>query len=490
MPSDSYIVKRALFISFVERYANTCLQFVSIMVLARLLTPEDIGIYTVGLAIIGIAHMVRDFGIGKYLVQEKELTKEKVSAALGLTICFAWTLGLIVCVLAPYAADFYKEESIKEVIYVVALNFLIIPFGAMAPALLKRSMSFGTILKINLASTFVSVVVGISLAYSGHGYMSMAWASVANVAASAIMAQCYLPAKYRVWPSLRNSKKILGFGSHVVGANLANELNSSALDLMVGKVLGFATLGFLSRGQGFVKIYDNVIQKATAPVISAHLAMKHRTGKELEKSYFYTVGYVTLVGWFSLGFMGLMSANLINLLYGDQWDAAVPIASFLCLLACIGIPNSLARNLLMATGNVKINFRLTLTFVVLRIVLIALFVHQGLDVLLSSFLVLICINLVVTNFIVFHKYEFQCLQFVQIIMKNLAINGLSLLVPAYFWVTPNSENTRLFSEVLMAGSASCLSWIVLIYLVKHPVRHEINNLLSHIAKRCQSPSLP
>ncbi|MBR9912438.1 MAG: lipopolysaccharide biosynthesis protein [Gammaproteobacteria bacterium] len=485
MPSDRYIVKRALLISFIERYANTCLQFASIMVLARLLTPEDIGIYTVGLAIIGIAHMVRDFGIGKYLVQEKELTQEKVSAALGLTICFAWSLGLIVCVLAPYAADFYKEESIKEVIYVVALNFLIIPFGAMAPALLKRSMSFGTILKINLSSTFVSVVVGISLAYSGHGYMSMAWASVANVAASAIMAQCYLPAKYRVWPSLRNSKKILGFGSHVVGANLANELNSSALDLFVGKYLGFATLGFLSRGQGFVKIYTNVLQKATDPVIQAHLAKTHRMGKGLSTSYFSTVNYVTLVGWFALGFMGLMSFNLIRILYGDQWDAAVPIATILCVGSCITIPNALARGLLVSTGNVRTNFRLTLTFVVLRIALIVTLVDQGLEILLPSFLILASINLFVTHFILFRKFGFSMIQLLNVAWKNLFIIFVALLVPLYFWLTPNTKSSAIIIEVLIAIPVSCLSWLAMTYITRHPIRHEINSLLSHAVQRFQ-----
>lgn len=484
MVNDKNIVKRSLLISFLERYAITALQFVSVMVMARLLTPEDIGIYTVGLAIIGIAHMLRDFGIGSYLIQEKELTKEKVSAALGITILLAWSMGVVVYLLAPYAARFYAEASVKDVIHVVALHFLIIPFGAMAPALLKRSMSFGTLMKINLSATLVNVLVGVYLAYHGHGYMSMAWASVASVTASAILAQYYLPDKYRVYPSLKNTKKILGFGSHIVGANLANVLNSSALDLMVGKVLGFSTLGFLSRGQGFVKIYTNVIQKAITPVINSHLSKSYRSGKELDSSYSNTVNYVTLVAWFALGFMGLMSYNLIRILYGDQWDAAIPIASILCVSACIIIPNSLARNLLVSTGDAKTNFRLTITFVVLRIAIIFSIVYQGLYTMLLCFLVLGTINFFVTHFIIFSKYRFQATIYITIAAKNIVIAAGALLLPLYFWLMPNSNDVQIiFFELLSASLVSGLSWLALVYILKHPIRIEINSVYKSVKNR-------
>lgn len=459
------------------------------MVLVRLLTPEDIGIYTVGLAIIGIAHMVRDFGVGKYLVQEKNLTPEIVSGALGITIIFAWSMGGVVMLLAPYAAAFYNEVAVEGVLYVVGLNFFIIPFGAMAPALLKRSMSFGTLLKVNLSSTFVSVLVGVSLAYAGYGYMSMAWASVANVAASAVMAQWYLPAKYRVFPSLKNAKRILRFGRHIVGANLATEVNAGALDLLVGKSLGFAALGFLSRAQGFVKIYNNVIQKAINPVVSAQLAKTHRAGNELHASYLHTINLVSSVGWFILGFMGLMSADLIKILYGDQWGSAAPLASLLCLSACMGIPNKLAQALLVSTGKVRINFRLTVTFVILRIGLMVAFVDSGLFFLLSSFLVLQGINLLLTHIIICRQFGFKESAFIYLTIKNLLIVGLALLLPMYLWLAPSTESTSIILNLVVVGALSCGSWFGLVYLTKHPIAEEITNLIENTVTRVRRPEI-
>lgn len=459
------------------------MQFVSVMVLARLLTPEDIGIYTIGLAIIGIAHMIRDFGIGKYIVQEKRLTREKVATALGLTITLAWTLGLIVWLSAPYVAEFYGEPGIQQVVHVVSLNFLIIPLGAMSPALLKRSMSFGTLLKINLSSTFLSVVVGVTLAYLGYGYLSMAWASVANVSGSAAMAQYYLPKKYRVLPSLKNPKNIISFGWHVVGANLAKELNASALDLMVGKLLGFVTVGFLSRAQGFVKIYENIITKAVEPVITAHLAKTHRAGELIGSSYLTAVTYSTVIGWFVLGFMALMSSPLIRILYGDQWDAAVPFATLLCILTCIGISTNTARGLLVSTGNAKINFKLTILFVGMRIFLIFVLVKKGLYLLLLSFLALACCNLFVTHVVVFRLFAFDGVPFLRAAYRNMAIVLFSLALPGCFYLDNHENGLSPISELLIAGLVAFASWVLLVFIFKHPLREELRGIWLVIERR-------
>lgn len=485
MPSDSYILKRSLLISFVERYFLTILQFITVMILARLLTPEDIGIYTVGVAVIGVTHAIRDFGIGMYLIQEKDLDKEKVATALGLTFCIAWFMGVIVLCLAPYLANYYDEAAVGQVINVVALNFFIIPFGAMAPALLKRSMSFGTLFKISLCSKLVSVSVSISLAFAGYGFMCMAWASVANALVVAVLAQFYLPKKFRTLPGLKNAKRILKFGSHVVGANLVRQIEMSFLDLWVGKVLGFPMLGYLSRGQGYVKIYSNVIGKAIGPVIHAHLALKNRNDEQLENSFSYIVSYVTLVGWFFLGFMGLMSFNVIRVLYGDQWDIAVPMASILCLTAAIQVPIHMSSRLLNATGKVKIIFWLSLTLSSLRILMILLLVNSGLETLLLGFSAVSVLHLAAIAFFVFSLFKFHLSTFLAILVKNLAIVVLSLLLPIYFRVTQDYSGGYVF-ELLAGGVVSCSSWLALVYLSDHPLKKEIEGMLSAALSRLRA----
>ena len=73
-------VRNSIFNSFLEKYSIAALHFVNIFILARLLTPSDIGIYTLGVALVAFAHVFRDFGVSTYIIQEKNLTVSRVAA--------------------------------------------------------------------------------------------------------------------------------------------------------------------------------------------------------------------------------------------------------------------------------------------------------------------------------------------------------------------------------------------------------------------------
>lgn len=447
------------------------------MVLARLLTPEEIGIYTVGVAVVGLSHIFRDFGVNQYLIQEKNLTKEKVASALGITLLFAWSMGVVLYLCAPQLAAFYETDSVKDVLYVVGLNFFIIPLGAMGPALLKRSMSFGTLMKINLGTALFRNAVSVSLATLGFGFISMAWGSVAGVLISALLAQYYLPRKYRVWPGFSRVKPILAFGGHVIGAQVATEVNSKGMDLLVGKVLGFHALGLLSRAQGFTKIYSNIVDKAINPVLSAQIAMIHRGSGEIAEIYCKALNFITLIAWFSLGFLGLMSFSLIRLLYGEQWDAAVPLASLLCVLGCFGVISQLACNLFVATGKAKINFWVAISITITRVTVMVFTVQYGLTVMILSFVPVAIFRFVLLQYLVNRYYGVKFRHVIKTLLLNGFITSCALVVPAYYWATGTVEldSMQLIIPLLIAVAISSATVLLLTFATKHPLSSEIES---------------
>ena len=89
MPS----IRKALALSFASKYSSLAIHTAAVMVLARLLTPAEIGVYSVGAAVVALAHVVRDFGVGNYRIQEKELTAERISAALDVVVLIAWAIA-------------------------------------------------------------------------------------------------------------------------------------------------------------------------------------------------------------------------------------------------------------------------------------------------------------------------------------------------------------------------------------------------------------
>ena len=119
-------IRSALAYSFGTRYAATALQFLATLILARLLSPSEIGIYSVGASVIMIAHTLRDFGTSTYVIQEQELTPARLRTAFTLTVSIAWLLALILYFSATPLGVFYSEPGVALVMQVMAVNFALI----------------------------------------------------------------------------------------------------------------------------------------------------------------------------------------------------------------------------------------------------------------------------------------------------------------------------------------------------------------------------
>ncbi len=125
-------LRLSLLYSFSERYLLLLLATLGSMALARLLTPAEIGIYSVAAVLVGLAQVVRDFGVGQYLIQERELTPDKLRAALGASLLVAWPLAALLLLLAAPLAGFYRQPGLRAVLQLLAINVALVPFSAVA----------------------------------------------------------------------------------------------------------------------------------------------------------------------------------------------------------------------------------------------------------------------------------------------------------------------------------------------------------------------
>ena len=130
MPS----VYRSLVFSFIEKFSLIGITLFSYILIARLLTPEEIGIYSVAAALIAIAQVVREFGVGNYLIQEKDITKQHIQTAFGVSLMIGALLFIIAFFTSPYVGSFYKDDRMVVIVRIISLNFLIMPFCSISIA--------------------------------------------------------------------------------------------------------------------------------------------------------------------------------------------------------------------------------------------------------------------------------------------------------------------------------------------------------------------
>ena len=141
-------VRRALAFSFAQKYVLAAIHVLSTIVVARLLSPSEIGVFMVANAVVSMTDVFRDFGVSTYLIQAREITVARIRTAFTVTLLLSALLSTLLLILSGGIAAFYHEAGVQQVLYLAAVNFLIVPFAATIMALLRRDMAFDRLVRI------------------------------------------------------------------------------------------------------------------------------------------------------------------------------------------------------------------------------------------------------------------------------------------------------------------------------------------------------
>ncbi len=340
-----------MFFSFVESYLGLALNIVSFTLLARLLTPKQIGVYSVALAIIGVMQVVRDFGLVNFLIQKKDLTRDYIASAWGLSLLLGSTLFAAVEIGAPLLGRFYADDTIKVIARIVALNFILLPINSVCLALLKRDMKFHIVMRINTSASVIGTLATLLLAWQGWGALSLAIGSVANsaVVAASVIATGALVRLGK--PSLSKAREILLFGGPLTGANIITSISMDINDLAVGKILGFTEVAIISRGQGLMNLFHRDFMNAVRNVALPAFSQANRAAESLDEKYIAAVTAVTAIAFPFYGFMSVFPLDVIRLMFGTQWDQAAQLVPYFCIAGAFAATYSLVQAVMLAAGH-------------------------------------------------------------------------------------------------------------------------------------------
>jgi len=137
---SSLPVRGALFLSFITQQSKLLVGFVSTVLIARLLTPAEIGVFAVASAVVMLAIEIRTLGVSQYLVREPELTDSKIRSALGVMMVVSWSLAMLVYMIAPAIAGFYDQTVLVDLFRILSITFVLAPFSTVPYSLMQRDM--------------------------------------------------------------------------------------------------------------------------------------------------------------------------------------------------------------------------------------------------------------------------------------------------------------------------------------------------------------
>jgi lipopolysaccharide exporter len=478
-------VRKAMVFSFLESYFGLALNIVSFTLLARLLTPEQIGLYSVALAIISVMQVIRDFGLVNFLIQKKDLTKDYISTAWGLSLLLGSALFIAVQLGAPMIGRFYSNDTITTIARIVAFNFLLLPLNSVCLALLKRDMKFQMVMRINIVAAAIGTSCTILLAWLGWGALSLAIGSIANSLTVAISILLIGSASHLGMPSFVRIREVLAFGGHLTAASVVTSVSMDINDLAVGKILGFHDVAIISRGQGLMNLFHRDFMGAVKNVAYPAFAQAHRDGHLMEEKFISAVTAVTAIAWPFYGFMALFPLDIIRLMFGTQWDAAASLVPYFCVAGAFGAAVSLVQTLMLALGHARL---VSLSEFIMQpskaIILTAVIMYfKELRPFAIAFMVVSAISVPYFYYFKQKKIPTDFKTLGANFARNLLIAFVCLFPPALLARLLRDDDAPLSLPIFFGCVVLCFTiWAAAIVVSKHPLYFEGLRMLTHRKK--------
>ena len=473
-------IKSSLLMSFAEKYTVLVIGMAASMIMARLLTPAQIGIFSIGAVVVGITQLVRDFGIGQYLIQEPDLSTERLRAAYTLTMLISWSMAVLLALASHPVAQFYDEPGVGKVLQILALNILLIPFGSITLPVLRRQMRFRALYCINVANALANLIACLLLVKLGFGYLSLAWAAVAGSVATVLVSLLFRPADMPWLPGFKGMRKLLGFGAYATGSNVLDECGVAAPDMVIGKLIDVEAVGLFGKAQATLNIFNMLITRAVTPVILPLFAANVRDGHDMKGLYLRTIAYMAGLSW---PFFAVLATPLTRLLYGPQWDASAPLVRILCASTAVFCLFGMARELFVAMGQVRLRAQLEAVSVPVRIVGVVVAAPFGLEAVAWSIAATTMLGSALLYRSLAALTGMRVAELGHSVARSAALTLLTVAGPALLVLSPGFDDARPIVLLAVAGPAALACWVAGIVLLNHEIKPDLMAMSRPLLRR-------
>lgn len=343
-------VRQKVALQFVVSNLALVANFVLTIVLAHLLSPRDIGIFSMSAVLMAVAHVFRDFGVTAFIKREKELTPESLRNALGVLLLTSWSVAGVMFLSAPYWADFFHEPRVVPVVQILALGFVFIPFGAIPMAILSREMAVEKSARITAVTTVVFIATSVVLALAGFGPTTMAWANLINIIVTGAMARWTLGRALPWLPAFGQNRGIVHFGLGNLLTALLKAADNAIPDVMLGRMQSAASVGLYSRANSTVNMVGTALNSSINFFAMPYMARIHHTAGAIDQEYLRATSLINAVLLPALATIAVLARDIVLLLYGNAWLGSVEAIPWLCLAFGVSSLFTLTTPALIAIG--------------------------------------------------------------------------------------------------------------------------------------------
>ena len=345
--------------------------FVTKIILARLLAPADFGLLAIGLLTINSMGLFRDLGFGAALIYKKDDSDHTAANTAFILLPIVASLLFVLSYLsAPYIALFFDNVAVESIVRVLALTFIISSFGTIPSMLLEKELEFRKKLLPETVPAAGYACVTIGLALHGYGIWSLVYGQIVSAVLMSVL--IWMVSDWR--PTFRFDREVagelFGYGKHIMGASVVIFLITNIDDAIVGRMLGMEALGFYTIAYTISNLPATQITHLVSRVMFPVYSKLQDDQDALRNAYLKTLKYVSMLSIPAAFGIFVIAPDFVSVVLGDKWMPAVPALQVLCIFGMIRSIKATFGPIFQATGNPKIIRDIALLKLVLMLILI------------------------------------------------------------------------------------------------------------------------
>ncbi len=329
------------------------LQILSVVLLSRLLLPEDFGVVAMAGPVLAFLTMFQSLGLTQATVQRPQFGNAEMNFLFWINIAASTVVALLLVALAPLAATFYNEPRVAHVVAAMALPVLATGLGAQHSALMNRRMEFGRLAVIEVLSGVATLVTALIWALISPSYWALWGSTLAGALVGAALVWLWVPWRPGRPRTAPDSWSMIGFGAGLTGFNFANFFARNLDQILIGRFAGGVQLGLYERAYKLLLFPLSQITNPLAKVMVPTLSRMVDEPDRYRSAYIRVVRIMLLVALPGVAWAVALSDQLVPFLLGPNFAESARIFAALGFAGLVQPMNNPTGWLFVSQGRGK-----------------------------------------------------------------------------------------------------------------------------------------
>lgn len=421
------------------------------VVLARLLTPADYGMVGMLSIFSLIASSLQESGFTAALANRPKIEHRDYNAVFWFSSAVSITIYILLFIAAPWIAKFYGDPALTPLARYSFLSFVISSFGTAHSAYLFRSLMVKQRTISMVVALSISGIVGITMAYQGYSYWSIATQTLVYIACTTIGFWYFSPWRPTFRPDMRPLGDMLRFSVKLLLTNIVNNVNNNLFSVILGRFYSAREVGNYNQGNKWngmcVQLINGMVSGIAQPTFNQAGNEEQRQQRVFRKMLRFTA-MVSFPCMFGLAFV---APELITVALGVKWMDSAMLLRILAMGGAFWPITTLYSNFIVARGHSSVILYNTLALTTTQLIVAMLLIPYGIATMVMVYCTVNVVWLLVWQYFLQREIHLGVMTVLRDMTPYLTVAATAIVLSHFATVAIHNTVLLLIAKVVITA---------------------------------------